>query len=615
MGKRKPDFSGWATKNNVLCADGRTIKRDAFIENDGMTVPLVYQHDHNDPENILGHALLENRPEGVYCYGYFNDTERAKNTKSAVENGDITAMSIYANKLKQTGKNVIHGMIREVSLVLAGANPEAIIDHPYLAHSDGSKEYFMDEAVILYDGVGLELEHSEEEEEEMNDIDDEVIEHGDGSEENKDDKEETVQDVFNSLTPKQKDVVYYIIGEVMKSEKSDEEDDDEKEKHSYEGEDKMKKNVFDKQTDVAGRAESTTLSHAEEGEIIGDAKKYGTLKESFLAHAQDYGIDNIGLLYPEAKNYTKTPEFISRNAEWVNVWLAGITKTPFSRVKSVLANITEDEARAKGYLKGKLKKEEVFSLLKRSTDPQTIYKKQKIDRDDQIDITDFDVVTFIKSEMRVMLNEELAAAMLVGDGRLTSSDDHISEDHIRPVVSDKDLFTYKIKIDKIVDATTAKAAIKAIIKGYKNYRGSGNRVMFIKESALDEMLLIEDGIGHLLYSSPSVLATVLRVKQIVSVPDEIFERNTAIDPEFVILDPKDYVSGADKGGEVNLFDDFDIDYNQQKYLMETRCSGALVKPFSAMVGSTKVESTLTTKSPVKVDENGNVVSTEESPRG
>ena len=313
-------------------------------------------------------------------------------------------MSIYANKLKQTGKDVIHGMIREVSLVLAGANPEAIIDHPYLAHSDGSKEYFMDEAVILYDGVGLELEHSEEEEE-MNDIDDEVIEHGDGSEENKDDKEETVQDVFNSLTPKQKDVVYYIIGEVTKSEKSDEEDDDEKEKHSYEGEDKMKKNVFDKQRDVAGRAESTTLSHAEEGEIIGDAKKYGTLKESFLAHAQDYGIDNIGLLYPEAKNYTKTPEFISRNAEWVNVWLAGITKTPFSRVKSVLANITEDEARAKGYLKGKLKKEEVFSLLKRSTDPQTIYKKQKIDRDDQIDITDFDVVTFIKSEMRVMLNE------------------------------------------------------------------------------------------------------------------------------------------------------------------------------------------------------------------
>lgn len=253
MGKRKPDFSGWATKNNVLCADGRTIKRDAFIENDGMTVPLVYQHDHNDPENILGHALLENRPEGVYCYGYFNDTERAKNTKSAVENGDITAMSIYANKLKQTGKNVIHGMIREVSLVLAGANPEAIIDHPYLAHSDGSKEYFMDEAVILYDGVGLELEHSEEEEE-MNDIDDEVIEHGDGSEENKDDKEETVQDVFNSLTPKQKDVVYYIIGEVMKSEKSDEENDDEEEKHSYKGEDKMKKNVFDKQTGVAGHA-------------------------------------------------------------------------------------------------------------------------------------------------------------------------------------------------------------------------------------------------------------------------------------------------------------------------------------------------------------------------
>ena len=584
------DFSGWATKNDLKCADGRTIRRNAFKDCDGMTVPLCWGHHHDSPSDVLGHALLENREEGVYTYGYFNDSPAAQDAREAVRHGDIKALSIYANRLKQNAGDVLHGMIREVSLVYSGANPGAYIDNAVIAHGDGTYDLSDDEAII-FTGEELELgfEHAEEEKkEEKNEMADEKKPAAGG--------ERTVADVFNEFTDEQKNVVYFMIGEALKDAGVDpeDEDDDEAAEHSDEGgDDEMRYNAFDNTVEEMG----DTLTHDEMSAIITDAKKHGSLKESFLAHAEDYGIDQIDWLFPDPKNLNQPPEFIKRPDNWVSIVMSGVHHTPISRIKSTYADITEDEARARGYMKGKLKKEEVFGLLKRTTTPTTVYKKQKLDRDDQVDITDFDVVAWLKAEMRGMLDEELAGAYLFGDGRLASSDDKINESNIRPICNDADLFTIKYAIapddDVPASATSvelkapyyAKGFIKAAIRARKGYRGSGNPIMFTSESMLSEMLLLEDTIGHPLYKTEAELATKMRVSRIVTVPDEIIARGSYNDKPIMalIVNLDDYRVGADKGGAVNMFDDFDIDYNQMKYLIETRCSGALVKPFSAIV--------------------------------
>ena len=565
MVKKNYDFSGWATRNDLKCSDGRTIRKDAFKDNDGSIVPLVWNHRHDDPLNVLGHALLENRPEGVYTYCTFNDTEAGKNAKLLVQHGDVVALSIYANKLKQNGGNVLHGAIREVSLVLAGANPGAFIDS-VIVHGEESEE----EAVI-YSGTDISLFHADkdndETEEKSTDKKDESKE--DKKEEKKvaENKEKTVQDVFDELTDEQKNVVYFMIGKALEDAGVDIEDSEETED--------MKHNVFDSTFDT----DENTLSHAEMTTIINDAKRYGSLKDSFLNHAEEYGIQNIDWLFPEAQSLNNPPEFIKRKDDWVSKVMNNVHHTPFSRIKSMFADLREDEARAKGYMKGKLKKEEVFSLLKRTTDPTTVYKKQKMDRDDIVDITDFDVVAWLKGEMRIMLDEEIARAILFGDGRLASSDDKIDETKIRPICSDQELYTITANVSQDEDGDIAKNFIDESIKARKNYRGSGSMFLFAGEDIITEMLLLEDGIGHKMYKTEAELATALRVKEVVHVPDEIV-------PEGVIgvyVDLNDYNVGADKGGSINMFDDFDIDYNQQKYLIETRCSGALVKPYSAIV--------------------------------
>ena len=565
------DFSGWATRNNLKCSDGRTIRKDAFKDNNGQKVPLVWNHQHNDPLNVLGHALLENRDEGVYAYCSLNDTEAGQNAKRLVEHGDVSALSIYANQLKQHGGDVIHGSIREVSLVLAGANPGAFIDS-IICHGEESEE-----EAIIYTGEDIYLSHADNEEmkEEKPMEDTKKVE-------NKTDNK-TVKDVFDTLTEEQKTVVYALIGQALesagKTDDNDEYDDEE--------DNNMKHNVFDQDEMMQGNV----LSHSDMEEIFSDAKRTGSLKESFLAHAVGtYGIDAIDTLFPEPKSMNTPPEFIKRDTNWVAGVINGVHHTPFSRIKSMFANITEDEARAKGYIKGKLKKEEVFTLLKRTTTPTTIYKKQKLDRDDIIDITDFDVVAWIKSEMRMMLDEEIARAILVGDGRLTSDDDHINEANIRPIWKDDDLYTIKTKITVGAAATDddkAKAVIKAAVKSRKNYKGSGNPVLYTTEDFLTNCLLLEDTQGYRLYKSEQDVATAMRVSRIVTVP--VMENLTRTDSESkertlvgIIVNLNDYNVGADKGGAVNMFDDFDIDYNQQKYLMETRCSGALIKPYSAI---------------------------------
>ena len=572
----KYDFSGWATKNDIRCSDGRTIRHNAFIENDGQVVPLVWQHQHNDPMNVLGHALLENKDEGVYAYGKFNDTDAGRHAKTLVEHGDVVSLSIYANQLKQKGGDVLHGKIREVSLVLAGANPGAFIDFPILEHGEESES----EAVIYNDSEVLTLSHAAKEEKE------EVVEEKEEEKPEMAGKEKTVKDVFDEFTEEQKKVVYFMIGQALEQQgnggEEPEEDEEDVEHYDYEGETFMKHNVFDNET-----ANEAVLSHDAMDTIIKDAKKQGSMKESFLAHAEDYGIDGIEWLFPEDHDLNNTPEWIKRDTGWVSSVMNGVTHTPFSRVRSRFANITEDEARAKGYMKGNLKKEQVFSLLKRSTTPQTIYKKQKLDRDDVIDITDFDVVAWIKGELRMMLDEEIARAILIGDGRLPSDDDKIFEDHIRPIVNDADLFTIKAQVvtaQNADDATKAKAFIRAAIKARKNYKGSGNPTLFTTEDMLTEMLLLEDQVGRPLYDSESQLATKLRVSKIVTV--EVMENFMVqeVDPLMgIIVNLKDYTVGADKGGAVNMFEDFDIDYNQQKYLIETRCSGALTVPYSAII--------------------------------
>ena len=557
------DFSGWATKNDILCSDGRTIRKDAFKDNDGKTVPLVWNHSHNDPNNVLGHCVLENRDEGVYTYGTFNDTEQGKNAKSLVEHGDVTALSIWANKLKQNRGDVLHGDIKEVSLVLAGANIGACIDS-VIKHGEESEE----EAVI-YSGEDIVLAHADTTTKSESKEEDKTMDEK---------KEKTVKDVFDTLTEEQKNVVYALIGQALESNSAD----DNMEHSESEGGNEMKHNVFD-QDEMNG---NDTLSHAEMEAIIADGKRFGSMKESFLAHAEEYGIKSIDYLFPEPKTLNNPPEFIKRDMGWVSKVMGTVHHTPFSRIKSMFADITEDEARAKGYIKGKLKKEEVFSLLKRTTTPTTVYKKQKMDRDDVIDITDFDVIAWLKSEMRMMLDEEIARAILIGDGRLSSSDDKINETNIRPIVSDDDLYTIKSKVTVAANATgadKAKAFIDQVIRSRKEYKGSGNPTLFTTEDMVTECLLLEDKIGHKLYKTEAELATTMRVKEIVTVEvmEGLKDKNSK-EVAGIIVNLADYNVGADKGGSVNMFDDFDIDYNQQKYLIETRCSGALVKPYSAI---------------------------------
>lgn len=571
------DFCGWATKNDLQCADGRIIRRDAFKHNDGEKVPLVWNHDHTDPYRIVGNVLLKNRPEGVYAYGKFNDTDLGKTAKLYVEHGDITHLSIYANQLQQQGPNVLHGAIREVSLVLAGANPGAYIES-VIKHDEESTE-----EAIIYTGEDITLFHAEDESLE----EDETLSHSDGKKENKmadeekkvednsaSENEETVADVFNTLSEKQKNVVYAMIGQALEDAESG---------NNEKGDDDMKHNVFDQETET----QENTLSHDAMNTIITDAKRYGSLKESFLAHAQEYGIENIDYLFPEAKTLNNPPEFIKRETGWVSTVMNAVHHTPFSRIKSMFADITEDDARAKGYIKGNLKKEEVFSLLKRTTTPTTIYKKQKLDRDDVIDITDFDVVAWLKSEMRMMLDEEIARAILIGDGRLASSDDKINEQNIRPVIKDEELYTIRTLVNVAHGATDddkAKATIKAAVKARKNYKGSGTPTLYTTEDFLTNALLLEDTQGHRLYKNESDVAAAMRVSNIVTVPVmEGVKGPNGKDLIGIIVNLKDYNVGADKGGAINMFDDFDIDYNQQKYLIETRCSGALIKPYSAIV--------------------------------
>lgn len=580
----KYDFSGWATKNDLKCSDGRTIRRDAFKHNDGQTVPLVWNHQHNDPLNVLGHALLENRETGVYAYCTFNDTPAGKNAKMLVEHGDVSALSIYANQLKQNNGDVTHGVIREVSLVLAGANPGAFIDS-IIRHGESS-----DDEAVIYTGEDIEIMHADAPEKEEGKMDD--------------NKEKTIQDIVDSMSEEQRNVMYALIGQALDDAKHsamDDEEEDQNQENNKEGEDEeMKHNVFENDNNK----QNNELTHADMEMIFKDAKRCGSLKEAVLEHAASkgdaiyttYGIkpnakeEGISMLYPEYKNLNNVPEFIKRETGWVAQVMSGVHHTPFSRIKSMFADITEDEARARGYIKGNLKKEEVFTLLKRTTDPQTIYKKQKLHRDDIIDITSFDVVAWIKAEMRMMLEEEIARAILIGDGRLTSDDDHIQENHIRPIYKEEALFVVNRVLDHQTDADArAKQFIRTAIKARKDYKGSGEPSLFCTEDLLTDMLLLEDNNGRIIYDSVAKLATALRVKNIITVPvmEGVHRTNSTVSAECdllgLIVNLKDYNVGADKGGAVNMFEDFDIDYNAHKYLIETRCSGALIKPFSAIV--------------------------------
>lgn len=571
----KYDFSGYATRANLKCSDGRIIMKDAFKGDDGKQVPLVWNHRHGDVSEVLGHAVLENREDGVYAYCTFNDTENGKIGKVLVEHGDVNALSICANKLKQVGSQVMHGVIREVSLVLAGANPGAYIED-IMTHGDDEGE------AIIYTGENITIYHAEESETEDK-MDDKIDETKSGQS-----NEKTIKEVFDSMTEDQKTVVYALIGEAM-GETEPENDD-----KTTGGSEEMKQNVFDTENraEVGGvlmHSDGTAVEFEEIGQIFRDAKRYGSLKESVLNH----GIDQVDYLFPDDKNLTNVPTFIQRDQAWVREIMNGVHHTPFSKVKSMFADITEDDARAKGYIKGKMKKEEFFSLLKRSTGPTTVYKKQKMDRDDIIDITDFDIVAWLKTEMRMMLDEELARAILIGDGRLASSDDKIDENCIRPIAKDEDLFTVHVDVTVATSATDddkAKAFIRTVIKTRKLYKGSGNPVLFTTEDMLTDMLLLTDEMGRDLYADEAALARKLRARKIVTVPVMEGVNGKNGNPLVgVMLNLNDYNVGADRGGSVNMFDDFDIDYNAQKYLIETRCSGALTVPYSAMAFEMKTQ--------------------------
>lgn len=653
MPKKHYDFAGWATKNNIRCSDGRTIMHGAFSADNGKRVPLVWNHQHDNVRNVLGHADLEERPEGVYAYCSFNNTEHGQDAKDCVKHGDIVALSIYANQLKQNGANVIHGAIREVSLVLAGANRGAVIDS-VLEHGELSD----DSAEISFVGYGdIELHHSDldeqdddyedeelddyqedDEAEENEEDDDENLQHADNGEAKKEEKKddgETVADVMNTLTDKQRKAVAIIIEQAIADSKGDKtmshaegdaqndaENDDETVEDVYntlnekqkkvvnfligealknkdsEGGSEMKHNVFEGSENV-----QNTISHAEIHEICRVGKQMGSLKaavdqayeEGVLEHAEgDYGINNIDYLFPDAKAMTTEPELIKRDMGWVDDVFNGVHRTPFKRVKSVFADITEDEARAKGYIKGKFKKEEVFTLLKRTTDPQTIYKKQKLDKDDLEDLEDnFNVLPWIKNEMNMMFREEVARAILIGDGRPSSSDDKIQENHIRPIYNDEDLFTVKVPVEVKSGATEddiARALIKAMVKARKQYKGTGNPTFFTTEDYLTDCLLIENTLGERLYKSEAEVATAMRASKIttvepmenktISITNE--GRSTSYPLMGVLVNLTDYNVGAKNGGKTDFFEDFDIDFNQQKYLYEARMSGALKKPFSAI---------------------------------
>ena len=587
------DFAGYATRYGVPCADGRIIDKTAFLQNNGKKVPLVYNHQHNDISNVLGHAFLECREDGVYAYGYFNDTDRGVEAKNQVIHGDLDSLSIWANRLQESGnpprKHVAHGDIKELSLVLAGANPGAFIEE-IVAHSD--EEGY---EAFIYSGDSLELNHSEGETEK----EDKPM-----ADTNKEQEPESksAKEVFDEMTEEQKQVAIAIAGqaveEALKERGIDPEKDDDEE-----GGEEMGHSCFDNTGE-----DTNVLSHDDMVTIVKEAEKTGRMSDAFLAH----GIENIEYLFPDAQTINGAPDFIKRNDEWVNDVMNNVHHTPFSRIKSVFADITEDEARAKGYIKGKLKKEEVFSLLKRTTTPQTIYKKQKIDRDDYIDIVDLDVVAWIKTEMRMMLDEEIARAILVGDGRLASSDDKISEDHIRPIWTDADLYTIKAAVDITKDTTSAeiaKAFIVEAIRSRVQYKGSGAPTLYAPDTIITECLLLEDKNGRMIYDTLDKLATVLRVSKIVTVP--VMENLARTKETFtykllgIIVNLKDYNVGADKGGAVNMFDDFDIDYNAMKYLIETRCSGAMIKPYGAIAIETKIATSELSKASSTSGQGGN----------
>lgn len=565
METQKWDFSGWATRNDLHCSDGRTIRRDAFKDCDGKTVPIFWNHQHDSVDNVLGHGLLENRPDGVYFYGAFNDDEEGVKARKRVQHGDIRSLSIMANQLKQVGSDVIHGIIREVSLVPAGANPGAFID-TVMAHGEEVGDAMIlgyDENIVIYHADELDDTNSKDTPKEDN---------------------KTLEDIIASMSDGQKTVMYGLVGEALELNPEDET----LEQSEKLGGNNMKFNVFENRD--KGRGKTGVLMHSdgsevtvdEISEIFKDAKRLGSLKDAVLQH----GIDQVDYLFPDDRTITTQPTFIQRDMGWVSDIMGSVHHTPFARVKSVFADITEDDARAKGYIKGKMKKEEFFGLIKRRTEPTTVYKKQKMDRDDMIDITDFDVATWLKTEMRMMLNEELARAYLIGDGRPASSDDHINDQNIRPVAFDDDLFTVHADIEVASSATDddkAKAIIRGVIKNRKLYRGSGNPVMYTTEDVLTDMLLLEDTLGHALYADETALARKMRVSKIVTVP--VMENVTGKNGNplvAVVVNMRDYNVGADRGGAVNMFDDFDIDYNQQKYLIETRCAGALTVPHSAM---------------------------------
>lgn len=612
----KYDFGGYATRNDLRCSDGRTIRKDAFKDCDGTIVPLVWNHNHNSVEEVVGHALLENRADGVYTYGSFNETDNGRNAKIAVMHGDVTALSIYANKLQQRpnpngGKDVVHGIIREVSLVLAGANPGAMIDTLAIEHSDGTYEE-ADEGII-YSGEYFELgvekaEHAdprdpeeepaaaadpetEEEkaqEEPADNADEEAVEHADGKEkeaqvaDNNDDR--TVQDVLDSLTDEQKTVVEYLIGMAIQ----DAQGEDSDMKQSFEGDDMAHHNVFEGD---AIEVEGEVLSHSDMiklfGAVMADAKGYGSFRDSLLAHTATYGIDNIDVLFPDAQDIRKTPDFIKREMAWVSEVMNGTSHTPFSRIRSKVADITADEARAKGYIKGNQKANEVISVAKRETNPQTIYKKQKLDRDDILDITSFDVVAWLWSEMRIMLDEEIARAILIGDGRDAATDnDKIDETKIRPIVSDNDLYVLKENVSDVAHSSWS-AFVEEVSKSNKNYRGTGNPVFFCSPEVHSEMLWVKDQIGRKIYETDAELCAALRVSRIVEVPlmSEFVYRYANVDywVKGIKVNLADYTVGTDRGGSISQFEDFDIDYNQQKYLLETRMSGAMTLPQAAQV--------------------------------
>ena len=560
------DFSGYATKAGLKCSDGRTITPNAFKHMDGKKVPLVWQHGHGDPKNVLGHAILEAREDGMYSYGYFNETTTGKNSKMMVQHGDVTSLSIYANKLVEKGSQVLHGEIREVSLVLSGANPGALIDYVSIAHADGDVETLEDEAIIY---TGLTLEHEDKQEE---------VAHAADS---------TVQEVYDSLTDEQKELVHFMVGAALESaggtaQQSDIPDDvqeitEEKALTHQEGAD-MTRNVFEQNEDT--KPERKTLTHDQMKSILTDAKRTGSLKESFLAHAVEYGIENIDFLFPDARAIANSPEFVSRKMEWVSGVINGARHTPFSRIKSLSADITHDEARAKGYIKGTLKKEEFFALAKRETGPKTIYKKQKLDRDDIIDITDLDVVAWLKAEMRVMLEEEIARAILLGDGRDVSDEDKIDEDKIRPIAKDDNFYAHKVLL---ANGVAGDDLVDQILLARPNYLGNGNPTMYTTETLLTQLILIKDDLGRRIYGTQAELESALRVSKIVPVPVMEGETIGADALVAILVNMSDYTIGADKGGAISLFDDFDIDYNQYKYLIETRISGALTKHKTALV--------------------------------